>query len=69
MTKTTEYRVQWHECPTAYNRPGVLYIEAASPDDARALALDHLERRHGIAAHIKFTVTEAPPKPAGRVLP
>ncbi|MCR9292027.1 MAG: hypothetical protein NXI32_04860 [bacterium] len=63
-----EYRVLWAECPTAYNRQRVLFVEAENEADARAIAKNHIERTTGIGWLKIESVTEAQPVPKGRVI-
>ena len=43
-----EFKVSWTKYPTNYNSTHVLFIEAETPEDARAIAIDHIERRYGV---------------------
>lgn len=63
-----EYRILWCQCPTNRNPWRVLFVEAATPDDARAIAKNHIERKYGIGWIKIDKITEAPVVPAGRVL-
>jgi hypothetical protein len=63
-----EYRVKWTQVPTAYNPSHVVFIEAASPQDAEAIARDHIERTHGVGSWIVFEVSESVAVPAGKVI-
>ena len=63
-----EYRIQWCECPTNYHTSRVLYVEAATAIDARAIAVDHIERNYSIGWFTITSVDEVKPLPPGRVL-
>ena len=63
-----EFKVVWTKCPTAYNEPRSLFIEAGNEDDAKEIARDHIERTFGVAGWIKFEVSEAKKPPIGRVI-
>lgn len=63
-----EYRVTWCQCPHVYHTKSVLFIEAASPEDAKKVARNHIERTFGIEWFSVFTADESTPPPAGRVL-
>ena len=62
-----EYRVTWQQCPHIHHTPRVLFVGAGSADDAKALARDHIERRHGISWFSVKDVSETQPVPAGTV--
>jgi hypothetical protein len=64
-----EFRVLWCRCPTNYNDGKLLFVTAANANDARAVAVDHIERRYGIPRHdfVVEAVTEVKPVPAGMV--
>jgi hypothetical protein len=71
----TEYRVEWQDRSVRgglFDDPvwRVLFVEAATPGDAKAIATNHIERTHGInAAEFNIRgVAPAPHVPAGRVL-
>jgi hypothetical protein len=72
----TEFRVIWNKYPTNHNNPKVLFVEAASKSDARAVAIDYIERRFAIPAYDVCIgrcfgddtgITEVEPLPAGTV--
>ena len=63
-----EYEVEWTQCPTAYNRPRVLFIKAQNEDDARVLARDHIKRSFGIGQSVIDKVTETKKMPEGGVV-
>jgi hypothetical protein len=65
--RLTEFRVVWQECPHNHHPKRVLFVEAASRDDAKALARDHVERRFGIEWFTIHEITTAPPMPSGKV--
>jgi hypothetical protein len=62
-----EFRVVWQECPHIHHPRQVLFVQAASVEDARALARDHVERRFGIEWFTIHEVAPAPPTPEGKV--
>ncbi len=64
----TEYRVKWAQCPHAYHPTQVLFVEAATPEDARKIARDHIERKFGIEWIKFFDVAIATTIPAGKVV-
>jgi len=64
----TEYRVVWCACPHVHNRRQVLFVEAETPDDAKAIARDHVERTHRIEWLTVFEAAPVQPVPSGRVL-
>ena len=68
MVELIEYEVVWTECPTAYNRPRVLFIESQNEEDARVLAKDHIKRSFGIGQSVIDKVTEAKKMPKGGVV-
>jgi hypothetical protein len=45
-----------------------MFVEATTPNDAEAIARNHIERTTGITGWIKFETDQAPQVPAGRVL-
>lgn len=65
----SEYRVLWWKTPYKNTRPQVLFVDAASEDHARVMALDYIERTEGTTG---FAITEVKvyvqPK-LGKVLP
>jgi hypothetical protein len=63
-----EYRVKWCQCPHVHHSTQVLYVKAATADDAKVLARDHIERKLGIEWLSIFDATEAKPMPAGEVI-
>lgn len=63
-----EYEVKWHQCPYRDYPAQVLYIEAASPTDAKAIAEDHVRRTYGITWFNVWPGEPARPRPAGRVM-
>lgn len=63
-----EFRVVWCECPTSLHSNRVLFVRAASEKDARLLATNHVERKHGVAWFRIEGVREASPVPAGEVV-
>jgi hypothetical protein len=65
--KMKEYRVVWIQCPTSYNTPKVLFVEAENEKDAEAIVRDHIERSFGIE-WFKVSVSEPKPVPAGRII-
>lgn len=62
-----EYRVKWCQCPHVHHTPGVLFIEAATTDDAKTIARNHIERKFGIGWFSIQDVSETVPVPAGIV--
>ncbi len=56
-----EFRVVWIECPTSFNPRRVLFIEAASEEDARKLCRNHVERTLGIGWMTIAEVSEVKP--------
>jgi hypothetical protein len=64
------YRVVWCQCPTSYHDNKVLFVEAATPDNARNLVRDHVERTLGIEWFTVGTPTlhSAVPESLGRVI-
>ena len=68
MADLKEYEVAWTECPTAYNRPRVLFIEAQNEEDASVLAKDHIERNFGIGRSVIDKITETKEMPEGGVV-
>lgn len=65
-----EYRVTWRHMPFAYNSEQVLFVEAASENDAKLVAIAHLERTKGFTQDT-FRIqscAEVSQVPAGRVL-
>ena len=64
----TEYRVVWIECPTATGKPRVVFVEANNPKDAEAIAVNHIERKFGLARFVIRSVAIAGAVPAGRVV-
>ena len=77
-----EYKVSWTRYPTAFNDTRVLFIEAESPEAAREIAKDHVERHCGVPRE-DFMIGRSPsqryrdpmhgieevkPVPEGRVL-
>lgn len=63
-----EYRIRWCQRPHVHFTMQVLFIEAASADDAKAIARDHIERKFGIESFSIFEAVESKPRPAGRVV-
>ena len=62
-----EFRVQWTRCPTNFNSPSFLFIEAGSREDAKTIATNHIERS-GVAWFVIYSVSEiTTPIPEGRV--
>jgi hypothetical protein len=67
-THMTEYRVKWCQCPTSQHSSRLLFVEAASPEDAKTIAKDHIERTFGISWLVIWEANETVPMPAGRVV-
>ncbi len=63
-----EYRVKWCQCPHVQHNTKVLFVKAASPDDAKAIARDHVERTTGIEWFSIQSVTPVQPVPEGTVI-
>jgi hypothetical protein len=63
----TEFRVEWHQCPHVQHDRKVLFVEAETANDAKAIARDHIERRFGIEWFSIIQITNAVPVPAGKV--
>lgn len=77
-----EYRMIWCRVPYAHNEQHVIFVKANSPEDARVLAIDHIERKFHLPkaefgiSNIKpnpyhawmGVIEEAKPMPAGEVL-
>lgn len=62
-----EYRIVWIACPTSYNTPHVLFVDAENERDAEVIARDYVERSFGIE-WLKFdSISETKPVPAGSV--
>ena len=68
MADLKEYEVVWTQCPTAYNRPRVLFIEAQNKEVARVLAKDHIKRSFGIGQSVIDKITETKEMPEGGVV-
>jgi hypothetical protein len=68
--ETKEWRVRWCKTPTNYNPTQVLFVEAESKEDAKAIAKDHIERTHGLDAFsfVLYDAKEPDPVPKGRVI-
>jgi hypothetical protein len=62
-----EYRIEWCQCPTNYHDPGVLFIEAGTPDDAEQIARNHIERKFRIEWFVIRDVSLSKPTPPGHV--
>lgn len=62
-----EYCVTWCQCPHAHHTNRILFVEAASADDAKAIAKDHVQRTYGITWFSVFNAFEPTPPPPGRV--
>jgi hypothetical protein len=63
-----EYRLEWCQCPHVQFSWRVMFVQAAGPEDACAVARDHIERRYGIEWFSIRNVTLAKPVPAGAVI-
>lgn len=63
-----EWRVIWQECPHVHHPSRVLYVEAATKEDADKIARDHVERKFGISWFSIHSISQAEPVPAGKVL-
>ena len=44
-----EYRVVWQLTPFAYTEPHVVFVTAGDEIAAGQIALDYVERKHGVA--------------------
>lgn len=63
-----EYRVNFARMPTAYNPWRVLFVQAATAEDAEEVAREHLERTEGFSM-LKFRdIEEVKPRTPGRVI-
>jgi hypothetical protein len=71
-----EYRVEWRKKPFANHNANVLFVEAANPNDAKLIVIDHVEREHGIShgdfavsgeTHRCGAIVETKPVPHGKV--
>jgi hypothetical protein len=63
-----EYRVVWQQCPHNRHPKNVLFVKAASSDEATAFVNSHIERRHGIEWFSIHSVDKAPTLPRGQVV-
>lgn len=65
-----EFRVVWQQVPYVSYPKQVVFIKAASSNDASALAVDHLERRMGLhrSEFRVHEVSESVVLPDGKVL-
>ena len=63
-----EFRVEWAQCPTNHNPLRVVFVEAATEDDARAIVRDYIERKYGIGWYVIKKATVAVKPPAGRII-
>jgi hypothetical protein len=62
-----EYRVLWQQCPHVHHDRHVMFVEAASEEDAKAIARNHVERHYGVEWFTIWSASETAPVPAGRV--
>ena len=60
-----EYRVLWMKRHSFVSQ--VVFVEAGSVEDARAIARDHIERTMGIAGFTISSINESKPAPRGKV--
>jgi hypothetical protein len=60
----TEFRVVWHQCPHVSHTARVLFVEAQSKDDAKAVATDYINRKFGVE-WFTFTSIEPYTRPTG----
>ena len=67
MQQMQNYRVVWQQCPRVHHEKRVLFVDAGSADDAKAIARDHVERTYGIEWFTVWSAEEASARPAGRV--
>lgn len=63
-----EFRVVWQQCPHVQHDKHVLFIEAEDAEQARAVAKDHVQRKHGIEWFSIHTVEPYLRPSGGRVL-
>lgn len=62
-----EYKVKWQKCPTHYNDPQLLFVEAATPADAEKIARNYVERHFGLEWFKTEVIGLAEPMPEGKV--
>lgn len=63
-----EYRVVWQQAPYCNHNRIVEFVQADSEEDAKALMIDHIERKHGISWKTIHSVTPYTRPANGRVL-
>ena len=64
----TEYRLEYCRCPHVQHYWQVMFIKAASADDAKAIARDHIERKLGWEWFSIRNVAPSKPVPMGEVV-
>lgn len=64
----TEYRVEWQQCPYIRHDKNVLFVEANSAADAKAIVKDYVERKLGIEWFGIGEPAQTKPVPPGKVL-
>lgn len=63
-----EFRVEWQQCPHVKHTKQVLFVKAASEEDAKLLVRDHVERKFGITWFSVYSATLVVKLPPGEVL-
>jgi len=65
-----EFRVEWRKLPFSNHSKRVMFVLAATANDAQALAIDHIERKQGLARSA-FSICDinevTKPLPPGRI--
>jgi hypothetical protein len=64
----TEYRIKWCACPHVQHSPRLLFIEAETVEDAKAIARNHIERKFDVEWFTIQDVAETKPVPPGHVV-
>jgi hypothetical protein len=62
-----EYRVKWCKCPHNNNESRYLFVEANNAEDAKAIAMDHIQRKYGIEWFSIFSADAVGELPPGQV--
>lgn len=68
VTNMFEFRVTWIKIPRNKNETKVVFVKAETPDAAKAIAIDYIERKFGITNFVVDGVKRSERVPEGKVI-
>lgn len=68
MTEFKEFEIEYALAPVNFSTPRLMFVKAASKEDAEEIARDQIRRRSGEPYFRIFYVRQTTPVPAGEVV-